>query len=151
MPLLPAIKGISQMKLYNELRLESLKFRHWFRKLSLPEYLFNMIPQSNHQYNTRTTKDITTFYCRTDIFKYFYFPATIMAWNKCDVKLRKSESLPYFRNALLKVGQPTAKPIYNIHNPIGLKLLTRLRPGLMLSHLNEHKLKHDFQDCINPL
>ena len=71
--------------------------------------------------------------------------------NKCDAKLRKSESLPYFRNALLKVGQPTAKPIYNIHNPIGLKLLTRLRPGLMLSHLNELKLKHNIQDCINPL
>ena len=72
-----------------------------------------------------------------------------MEWNKLDVTLRKSESLPYFRNALLKIGRPTAKPIYNIHNPIGLKLLTRLRLGL--SHLNEHKFKHNFQDCINPL
>ena len=50
---------------------------------------------------------------------------------------------------LRKVGRPTAKPIYNIHNSIGLKLLTRLRLGL--SHLNEHKFKHNFQDCINPL
>ena len=74
-----AIKGISQMKLYNELGLESLKFRRWFRKLclffkiikhGLPEYLFKLIPQSNHQYNTRTNEDITTFYCRTDVFKY---------------------------------------------------------------------------------
>ena len=54
-----AIKGISLMKLYNELGLESLKFRCWFRKLclflkiikhGLPEYLFKLIPQSNHQY-----------------------------------------------------------------------------------------------------
>ena len=89
-----------------------------------------MTPQDNHQYNTSTTEDITTFYCRTDIFKYSYFPATKTEWNKLDVKLRKSESLPYFRNALLKVGGPTAKPIYNIHNPIGLKLLIRLRPGI---------------------
>ena len=58
------------MKLYNELGLESLKFRRLFRKLclffkiikhGLPEYLFNLIPQSNHQYNTRTTEDIKTF------------------------------------------------------------------------------------------
>ena len=72
-----------------------------------------------------------------------------MEWKKLDVTLRKSESLPYFRNALLKIGRPTAKPICNTHNPIGLKLLTRLRLGL--SHLNEHKFKHNFQDCINPL
>ena len=65
-----AIKGTSHMKLYNELGLESLKFRRLFRKLclffkiikhGLPEYLFNLIPQSNHQYNTRTTEDIKTF------------------------------------------------------------------------------------------
>ena len=36
-----------------------------------------------------------------------YFPATIMECNELDVKLRKSKSLPYFGNALLKVGWPT--------------------------------------------
>ena len=54
-----------------------------------------------------------------------------------------------FKNSLQKIGQATAKPTYKIHNPIGLKFLNRLRLGL--SHLNEHKFKHDFQDCINPL
>ena len=52
-----AIKGTSQIKLYNELNLESLEFRRWLRKLclfykikktGLPEYLLNMIPKSNH-------------------------------------------------------------------------------------------------------
>ena len=33
--------------------------------------------------------------------------------------------------------------------PIGLKLLTRFRLGL--SHLNEHKFRHNFQDFLNPL
>ena len=65
------------------------------------------------------------------------------------IKLRKSESLPYLRNVLLKVGRPTAKPVYYTHYPIELKLLTRLKLGL--SHLNEHKFKHNFQDSINPL
>ena len=61
-----------------------------------------------------------------------------MEWNKLDVKLRKSGSLAYFRNAVLKVGHPTAKPIYTIHNPIDSKLLTRLRLGVI--HFNEHSL-----------
>ena len=39
--------------------------------------------------------------------------------------------------------------IYNIHDPVGIKYLTRLRLGL--SHLNEHKFRHNFQDCLNPL
>ena len=81
-----AIKGTSQIKLYNELGL-SLEFRRWFRKLclfykikktGLPEYLFNMIPKSNHQYNTRSIEDVATFYCRADVIKYFYFPHTIL-------------------------------------------------------------------------
>ena len=49
-----------------------------------------------------------------------------MEWNKLDVTIRNSETLTYFRNALLEVSQPKDKPIYNINNPIGLKLLTRL-------------------------
>ena len=72
-----------------------------------------------------------------------------MECNKLDAKLRKYESLAYCRNALLNVGQATFKPIYNTHIPIRLKLLTGLRLGL--SHLNEHKFKHNFQDYINPL
>ena len=39
--------------------------------------------------------------------------------------------------------------MYNIFDPIGLKLLTRLRLGF--SHLNEHKFRHNFLDCLNPL
>ena len=39
--------------------------------------------------------------------------------------------------------------IYNIHDPVGIKYLTRLRLGL--SHLNEHILRHNFQDCLNSL
>ena len=82
-----AIKGTSQIKLYIELGLESLEFRWWWfrklcfirlKKLVLPEYLLNMIPQSNHQYNTWLIEDVTTFYCRTYVLKYSYFPHTIL-------------------------------------------------------------------------
>ena len=56
-----AIKGTSQSKLCNELGFESLKFRCWFWKLctfykikttGVPEYLFDLIPETNHIYNT---------------------------------------------------------------------------------------------------
>ena len=153
-----AIKGTSQSKLYSELGFESLKFRCWFRKLctffklktsGLPEYLFDLIPQNNHLYNTRSLEDVTTFYSRTDAFKYSFFPSTILEWNKLERKIRQSSTLLTFRNSLLKIGRPAPKPVYNIHNPNGLKLLTRLRFGL--SHLNEDKFNHNFKDCVNHL
>ena len=88
-------------------------------------------------------------YSRTDIFKYSFFPCTISDWNELDLKIRQSKTLLTFQNALIKIGRPIPKPIYNVHNPVGLKLLTRLRLGL--SHLNQHKFNHNFQDCLNPL
>ena len=44
--------------------------------------------------------------------------------------------------------RPSPNNIFDIYNPYGIKLLTRLRLGL--SHLNEHKFKHGFNDIINP-
>ena len=108
-----------------------------------------MIPQSNHWYKTWSTEDVTTFYCRIDVFRYSYFSYTILVWNKLDMQIRRPESFLSFKNSLLKIGRQTAKPTYNIHNPIGLKFLTRLRLGL--NHCNKHKFKHTFQDCVNPL
>ena len=39
--------------------------------------------------------------------------------------------------------------VYDIHNPLGLHLLAKLRVGL--SHPNEHKFNHNFKNCVNPL
>ena len=64
------------------------------------------------------------FFCRAGVFKYSYFPHNILEWNKIDMPIRQSESFFSFKNSLLKIGSPTAKPTYNIHNPIGLKFLT---------------------------
>ena len=38
---------------------------------------------------------------------------------------------------------------FNCHNPIGIKLITRLRLGL--SHLRDHKFKQNFLDYLNPI
>ena len=45
--------------------------------------------------------------------------------------------------------RPSPNSIFDIYNPYCIKLLTRLRLGL--SHLNEHKFKHGFNDTINPI
>ena len=92
--------------------------------------------------------NVVTYHCRTDTFKYSFFPRTILEWNKLDLTLRKS-SYKVFRNSLLKMIRPLPNPVYDLHNPLGLRLLTRLRLGL--SHLNEHKFNHNFKNCVNPL
>ena len=50
---------------------------------------------------------------------------------------------------MLKFIRPTASSIFGCHNPIGVKLLTRIRLGL--SQLREHKFKRSFHDTFNPL
>ena len=140
-----AIKGTSQLKLYKELGFESLKFRRWFRHLcflyklrttQLPKYLYDLIPKGSRTYYTRNQDKIETYYCRTDLFKYSFFPYTIVEWNKVDVTVRNAKSYLIFKNLLLKIGRPIQNSIFKIHDPLGIKLLTRLRYGL--SHLNEH-------------
>ena len=73
----------------------------------------------------------------------------IVKWNKLDINLRNAKSFLIFRNSLLKIGRPIKNPIYNIHDSMGIRYLTILRLGL--SHLNDHKFRHNFQDFLNSL
>ena len=50
---------------------------------------------------------------------------------------------------MLNLIRPKCSETYGIHNLLGLKLLVCLRLGL--THLNDHKLYHNFRDYINPL
>ena len=42
--------------------------------------------------------------------------------------------------------RPNSSNVFNKNNPLGLKLLTRLR--ICFSHLKKHKLKQNFQDSV---
>ena len=148
------IRGTSREKLYAELGLESLKFRRWFRKLicfykiqstGLPKYLLQLIPTNNHSCILRKPLNIPRYYCRTDTFKNSFFPNVINKWNKLDEKIKGATSFSLFKALLLKMGHPHANPTYRIHNPVGIRLLTHLHLGL--THLNEHKFRHNFADC----
>ena len=59
------------------------------------------------------------------------------------------ESFSIFKKNLLKFIRPSQNSIFNCHNPKGVKLLTRLK--LDLSHLRDHKFKHNFQDSLSPI
>ena len=50
---------------------------------------------------------------------------------------------------LLEFIRPSPNSIFDIYDPYGINLLSRLRLGS--SHLNEHRFKHGFNDTINPI
>ena len=145
-----ATKGTSTEKIYQELGLESPKSRRWFIfNDKSPSYLFNLIPNFNRVHNTRLSYNIPTIKVKHDYFKNSFFPSAISEWNKLDLNIRNSASLNAFKKKLLNFIRPCSNSIFDIHNPLGIKLLTRLRLGL--SPLHEHKFKHCFQDTLNPL
>ena len=145
-------------KINQELGLESLKSRRWFRKLchfykilneKLPSYLFNLIPKFNRVHNTRLSYNIPPIKVGHDYIKNSFFTSALSEWNQLNLNIRNSASLNTFKKKLLNLTRSCAISIFDIHNLLGIKLLARLRLGL--SHLHEHKFKHCFQDTLNPL
>ena len=63
--------------------------------------------------------------------------------------MQHAKSSPIFGKSLLKFGRPSPNLLYKIHDPSGVKFLTRLRLGL--SHLSKHRLNHNFENWINSL
>ena len=98
---------------------------------------------------TRHSNSIPAIHARHNYFSNSFFPSTISEWSNLDCKIRNSRSLSIFLKNLLNLMRPCANSIFNIHNPYGIKLLTRLRLGL--SHLRDHKFRHCFQDTLSPL
>ena len=91
------IRGTSREKLYNELGLESLHARQWYRKLCYfykfyvfkqPEYLFNLIPVRTSNCRTKNADDVPYFNIRHNFFKNSFFPSAVIECNKLDSRLR---------------------------------------------------------------
>ena len=72
-----------------------------------------------------------------------------MIGSNLDLNMRNSKSILIFKSRLLSFIRPFQTNIYNIFDPKGLTFLTRLRVGLR--HLNEHRCRHNFQNCLSPL
>ena len=114
----------------------------------LPQYLNDFIPKPSLRYTTRFSP-LPNFKVRTELFSNSFFPYTVNKWNNFDNIIKSSELYLTFRKRMLNLIRPKCNETYGIHNPTGLKLLTRLRLGF--SRLNGQKFNHNFKDCINPL
>ena len=153
-----AITGAVRGTFYQELGFEFLQQRRWYRNFCClfkiinnqsRRYLFQLIPSLNTRYFSQNSENIPQLWTKHDFFRNFLFPSTIKEWNNLDLQIRKPKSISIFKSNILKFIRAKPNNIYYCHNPKGIKLLTRLRLGL--SHLREHKFKHNFQDCLNPI
>ena len=81
-----AIKETLPEKLYQEVGLQSLKSKLWFRKSfhfyeilneKSPSYPFDLIPNLNRVYGTRHSNNIPASHVKRDYFKNSFFPSTI--------------------------------------------------------------------------
>ena len=149
-----AIRGTSKKeKFYEELSLESLQDRLWYKKLlcffkfyknKFLWYLFTLIPVKISECTTnKSMQNISFFKTRHSFLKNFFLPPTILEWNNLDQNIRNSSNLNIFRNEILKLIRPTADNVFNSHNPKGIKFTTRLLLGL--TYLREHYLSIVFK------
>ena len=133
--------------------------RRWLKKLCLfykifhnksPSYLFQLFPPSNNVYATRSSQsnEVSSFKTR-QFFKDSFFPSVIYELNSLDINFRNSSFINVFKNELLKFVRPEPNSTCNINDTKGSYLLSRLRLGL--SHLGDHKFRHNFQDCVSPM
>ena len=87
-------------KIYQELGLESLKYRRWYKRLSCvfkimkkeaPNYLINLIPKCEAAVRAGN-KNVPNYNSQRDCFKYSFFPSTLNDWFWLDMNIRNSES-----------------------------------------------------------
>ena len=158
LPITGAIRGSSKERLYQELGFKYLSPRRWLRKLltfykivrnKSPGYIYKQILPGDRAYLTRNSNNIKQIFCRFEYFANSFFPYAIKEWNKLSLEIRNSESYSIFKNSWLKFIRTIPNSVFSVVNIYEIKLLTRLRVGL--SHLREHKFRHNFQDAINPL
>ena len=113
----------------------------------LPPYLYELIPllQKSYRYLGR----FQTLHCRTTLFQNSFWQFTISESNKLDTDIKNIDSLAMFHEKLLTFMRPLENYTYGIYDPLGVRLLNRLRLGF--SHLREHKFRHNFTNTLNPL
>ena len=109
------VRATSREKLYQELGLESLQLRRWYKKLCCfykicnkqdPGYLTELLPTRNEAYQTGHFANIHSLSFKHIFFLNTFFPSTILEWNKLDPSLRNSSSYNVFKNSILKFIRP---------------------------------------------
>ena len=119
----------------------------------LYKILLNTVPKSIYilvlfpTHSLRCLYSFTALICKYVSCKNSFFPYARDDWNKLDSKLtilvlvEISKTLKFIRRSESK--------IFNIHDQVCIRFLTRLQLGF--SHLHEHKFRCNFKDTLNPL
>ena len=145
------IRGNSKEKLYQELGLKSLKDRGWLRQIpylykiiliKLLPFLYELIPSLKRSHWYPGCFQILRFTTILLLTSLLPFPIT-------DSHIKIIDSYAMFRKKLLTFIKPLEKDSCGIYDPLGVRSIKRLR--LSLSHLREHKFRHNFVDTLSLL
>ena len=132
--------------------LENIHFFYKIVKVLSPRYLtkyVNLRSTSNYQTRSANKNSSPEFSWRTESFKHSFFPFCVRQWNKLDNTIRNAESVKQLKSMLINFFSIKQISLFSIHEPVGVKLLTRLR--LKFSQLNKNKFRHNFKDCGSPM
>ena len=72
-----------------------------------------------------------------------------MEWNNIDVDICNSTTCNAFKRVILKFIRPEPNKVFNAESSEGLKFLKRIKLGL--SHLADHRYRHNFHGYVNPI
>ena len=152
-----AWRGTNRNKLYEELGWEYLCHRRWYRRLihffklrqsESPQYLYNLVPPVHEvKYELRRPRVFEQRTERTNRFSNTYFQNCPYEWNQLDSSIQSCQNISEFKRKLIQLVRPPNNSIFNIHDIMGTKLLTRLR--VEFSDLRSHKFRHNF-NCSSP-
>ena len=142
-------KGSSRIRLYEELGWETLSERRTNNRIfqihkiiSKPlSYLKEKLPPPRNHFVAHVFRNIM---CRTSRYSYSFFPDAISSWNSYICQLEHFPTLCYLKKYMIGCHRPEGKPVFDIHDPTGLRYLFQLRLGL--SPLRSHKKRYGFED-----
>ena len=146
-------RGTNRQKLYEELGWETLSDRRWSHRLfqffkiinnMTPSYLKNKLPNQRVALRNNEQTRFFDIFFHSFIYMNSFFPDSIKIWNSIGIDFAHLKSYPSFKNRITNLIRPSARSIFGIYDPIGLKFLYQLRVGL--SPLKSHKHRHNFQD-----
>ena len=72
------------------------------------------------------------------VLRKHFFPYCVDQWNKVKLELRKEKPICKFKKSIITVKQENS--LYNVHNSVGVKLL---------SHLRAYFFRDSFSDTVN--
>ena len=115
LPITGTIKCSSSEPLYQELGLESLSDRRWYRRLvyyfnivscKSPAYLCSLLPAKQQSYDPLRSNLFRNFTSHTNFYENSFFPYCTSDWNKLGPNLRNSNSVAILKKiSLLLSGQ----------------------------------------------